>query len=90
GDTFTIVSSTEGSDGYTWYEITGEVNGSSINGYIRSDFVDVTEAAPEETGEAAPEEGGEGGEGDAAPAETGSDATTPVVSGSILYICENR
>ncbi len=83
GDTFTIVSSTEGSDGYTWYEITGEVNGSSINGYIRSDFVDVTEAAPAETGEAAPEEGGEGGEGDAAPAETGSDATTPVVSGSI-------
>lgn len=84
GDTFTIVSSTEGSDGYTWYEITGEVNGSSINGYIRSDFVDVTEAAAEESGEAAPAEGGDAGEGgDAAPAETGSDATTPVVSGSI-------
>ena len=83
GDTFTIVSSTEGSDGYTWYEITGEVNGSTINGYIRSDFVDVTEAAPAEGGEAAPAEGGENTEGgDAAPAETGADTTT-VVSGSI-------
>ena len=83
GDTFTIVSSTEGSDGYTWYEITGEVNGSSINGYIRSDFVDVTEAAPADGGDAAPAEGGEGDGGDAAPAESGSDTTTTVVSGSI-------
>ena len=87
GDTFTIVSTTEGSDGYTWYQISGEVNGTAIDGYIRSDFVDVTAAAaaPEEGGEAAPEEGGEAApeEGGEAPAETGTD-TTQVVSGSIV------
>ncbi|MCR5251724.1 MAG: hypothetical protein K6E50_14090 [Lachnospiraceae bacterium] len=72
GDSFTVLGSTTGSDGYTWYEISGTAGGNSIRGYIREDFVDVTEATtpdegadePEDTQESAP-----GGE-DATPTDT--------------------
>ena len=68
GDSFTIVSSTQGSDGYTWYEISGTVGGANITGFVRSDFVDVTAPEPTETEE--PEET------DAPPADDGGSTDT--------------
>ena len=83
GDTFTVLGSVTGSDGYTWYEISGSAGGTNIHGYIREDMVDVTEAAPADSGEA---ETGESGGEDAAPAEGGGDMTPESTGtmGSIL------
>ena len=47
GDTFTILSSENGADGKTWYEVKND----SITGYIRSDLVDVKAAEPAENAE---------------------------------------
>ena len=82
GDTFTVLGSVTGSDGYTWYEISGSAGGTNIHGYIREDMVDVTEAAPADTDDGESESGGE----DAAPADGGGDMTpeSNATMGSIL------
>ena len=38
-----IISSQEGTDGYTWYEVTFDTDDGNIRGYIRSDFIDKTD-----------------------------------------------
>ena len=43
GETYTILSSENGADGKTWYEIKSD----SLTGFIRSDFVDVKAAEAE-------------------------------------------
>ncbi len=59
GDTVTVTGEAEGTDGQIWYQVTFGSSGKT--GYIRSDLLQVSEAAPaEETAEGA--EGGEGAE----------------------------
>ena len=63
GDTVTITGEATGSDNKTWYQVTFGSNGKQ--GYIRSDLLQISEAAPaegSEGGEAS--EGAEGGEGE--------------------------
>lgn len=55
GDTVTITGEATAADGKTWYQVTFGAN--SKTGFIRSDLLQVTEAAPAEGGEAV--EGGE-------------------------------
>ena len=77
GDTVTITGEATGTDNKTWYQVTF---GNDKQGFIRSDLLQVSEAAPAEGGEA-PAEGGEapaeGGEGEVAegeaPAEGGEE-----------------
>lgn len=85
GDVFTINEITE-AGGKTWFKVTN--TDGSITGFIRSDFVEVSESADtdeapaDENGEAAaPEEGGEGtGTGEAeAPAAPQSGAMTGMI-----------
>lgn len=82
GDSFTVLGSVEGSDGYKWYEISGTAGGTNIHGYIREDMVDVTEAAPADDGEAEADNGGDA----PTPSDGGGDQTpeTPSTMGSIL------
>ncbi|MCD8326977.1 MAG: SH3 domain-containing protein [Lachnospiraceae bacterium] len=42
GDTFTVLEEETGDDGYIWYQVEFEQNGSSVYGYIRSDLATVT------------------------------------------------
>ncbi|WP_026516699.1 SH3 domain-containing protein [Butyrivibrio sp. MC2021] len=58
GETVTITGEATDKDGKTWYQVTFGSNGKT--GFVRSDLVAVSEAAPAEGGEAAPAEGGEG------------------------------
>ena len=51
GDEMDVVGETTGSDGYVWYQISGEKNGEAVNGYVRSDVVEVTETTQPETTE---------------------------------------
>ncbi|HJA94318.1 MAG TPA: SH3 domain-containing protein [Candidatus Eisenbergiella merdipullorum] len=77
GDEIGVVGETTGSDGNLWYQVSGEVNGQSVSGYIRSDLVEVTETVqaetPAETPSDTPTE---------APAETES---TPTDEYSVSY-----
>ncbi len=83
GDSFSVLGSVNGSDGYVWYEISGTSGGATIHGYIREDMVDFTEAEPAEdnSGDAA----GAGAEPDT-PSDGGGDQTPETTStmGSIL------
>ena len=49
GDEIDVVGETTGSDGNLWYQVSGDVNGETVSGYIRSDLVEVTQAAQAET-----------------------------------------
>lgn len=49
GDEIDVVGETTGSDGNLWYQVSGEVNGETVSGYIRSDLVEVTQTAQAET-----------------------------------------
>ncbi len=80
GDTVTITGEATGTDNKTWYQVTF---GNGKTGFIRSDLLSVSEAAPAENtentegGEASGEEYTEGGEGEAQ-----EQPTTTVVSDS--------
>ncbi len=54
GETVTITGEATGSDNKTWYQVTF---GNGKTGFIRSDLIQVSEAAPEPTPEATPEGG---------------------------------
>lgn len=41
----TIIGETTGSDGYKWYQISFEYGGSVKSGYVRSDYVNITQTA---------------------------------------------
>ncbi len=60
GDEIAVTGETTGSDGMVWYQVSGEVNGENVSGYIRSDLVEVTETVqaevPSETPSEAPSE----------------------------------
>lgn len=45
---FEVIEDVNGSDGYVWYHITFVQEGVEINGYVRSDLVNVTEETYEE------------------------------------------
>ena len=47
---------TTGSDGMLWYQVSGEVDGETVSGYIRSDLVEVTETVQAEVPSEAPSE----------------------------------
>ena len=49
GDEIDVVGETTGSDGNLWYQVSGDVNGETVSGYIRSDLVEVTQTAQAET-----------------------------------------
>ena len=51
GDTVTITGEATGTDNKTWYQVT--FGSSNKTGYVRSDLLQVSEAAPEETAETA-------------------------------------
>ncbi len=78
GDTVTVTGEASGTDGKTWYQVT--FGSSNKQGFIRSDFLEVGEAAeaPAEgeaaaEGEGAPAEGETAAGGEGAPAEEGGD-----------------
>ena len=56
GDEIDVVGETTGSDGNLWYQVSGEVGGQMVTGYIRSDLVEVTETAQAETPAETPSE----------------------------------
>ena len=56
GDEIDVVGETTGSDGNLWYQVSGEVDGQTVTGYIRSDLVEVTETAQAETPAETPSE----------------------------------
>ena len=66
GDTVTITGEATGTDNKTWYQVT--FGSSNKTGYVRSDLLQVSEAAPEETTEGG--EGAEGAEGEVEATET--------------------
>ena len=66
GDTVTITGEATGTDNKTWYQVT--FGSSNKTGYVRSDLLQVSEAAPEETTEGG--EGAEGAEGEGEATET--------------------
>lgn len=55
GDSMDVVGETNGSDGMLWYQIKGEKDGKAIDGFVRSDLVEVTETVQPEVPEPAPE-----------------------------------
>ena len=61
GVALTVIGTTTGSDGKTWYQVNFNSNGSDITGFIRSDFVNLSgELVPVEDGSATSQEAGEG------------------------------
>lgn len=48
GSQVTIKKEVKGSDGYVWYKITFKYNGKNKNGFVRSDFVKISEEPKEE------------------------------------------
>lgn len=56
GDVMDVTGETTGSDGKTWYQITGEKDGKAINGYVREDTLEVAETAQPEAPAEIPEE----------------------------------
>ncbi|RKM61216.1 hypothetical protein D6855_04805 [Butyrivibrio sp. CB08] len=72
GDTVTITGEATGTDNKTWYQVT--FGSSNKTGYVRSDLLQVSEAAPAEGGEG---EGAEGGEGEGEVAETPEETEEP-------------
>jgi len=51
GAQVTVKKEVKGSDGYVWYKITFKYNGKNKNGFVRSDFVKITETKKEDTKE---------------------------------------
>lgn len=47
-DTFLVLNDVKGGDGYTWYEVDFDDNGTQVQGYVRSDLVKVEEVTREE------------------------------------------
>lgn len=47
-DTFLVLNDTNGSDGFVWYEVEFDDNGTEVHGYVRSDLVSVKEVTREE------------------------------------------
>lgn len=56
GDIIPVVGETTGDDGKVWYQVSGEKDGKSVNGYVRSDLVEVTATAQPEAPAEAPAE----------------------------------
>lgn len=56
GDEIAVVGETTGSDGNTWYQVSGDINGETVTGYIRSDLVEVTETVQAEPATETPAE----------------------------------
>lgn len=56
GDEIDVVGETTGSDGNLWYQVSGDINGETVSGYIRSDLVEVTQTAQPETPAETPSE----------------------------------
>lgn len=48
GAQVTVKNEVKGSDGYIWYKITFKYNGKNKNGFVRSDFVKITEDKKED------------------------------------------
>lgn len=48
GAKVTVKKEVKGSDGYIWYKISFKYNGKNRNGYVRSDFVKISETKKEE------------------------------------------
>ena len=77
GDEIDVVGETTGSDGNLWYQVSGDVNGETVSGYIRSDLVEVTETAQAEAPSETPAE---------TPSETPSETeSTPSDEYSVSY-----
>lgn len=70
GDEMDVVGETTGSDGNLWYQISGEKDGKAVNGYVRSDLVEVIQTASPEAPAETPSE----------PQPEAPEAETPVVS----------
>lgn len=47
-DTFLVLEDVKAADGYTWHKIEFDNNGTTVNGYVRSDLVTVKEVTHEE------------------------------------------
>ena len=56
GNEIDVVGETTGSDGMLWYQVSGEVDGETVSGYIRSDLVEVTETVQAEVPSEVPSE----------------------------------
>ncbi|WP_022779370.1 SH3 domain-containing protein [Butyrivibrio sp. AE3009] len=87
GENVTITGEASDKDGKTWYQVTFGSNGKT--GFVRSDLVAISEAAPAEGGDgAAPAEGGEGENpeategGEGGEGENGSESEQPQATAS--------
>ncbi len=76
GDSFTVLGSTTGTDGKLWYNISGTIGGKDQEGYIRSDFVTVSEAAPTEAAQTVDPTAEGGAAADPTATESGDAAAT--------------
>lgn len=71
GLALTVTGTATGSDGREWYQVNFTVNGSEVAGFIRSDFVNLSEelTAPEAEAPSEPVEGSDTAPADTAPEE---------------------
>lgn len=71
GLALTVTGTATGSDGREWYQVNFTVNGSEVEGFIRSDFVNLSEelTAPEAEAPSEPVEGSDTAQADTAPEE---------------------
>ncbi len=70
GVALTVIGQTTGTDGKTWYQVSFNSDGADVTGFIRSDYVDLSEElTPYTEPEESPEPAGDDAEEPEAPAE---------------------
>jgi hypothetical protein len=87
----TVNGKATGSDGKEWYRVSFTVNGSEVTGFIRSDYINLSEELTEagaETAATEPAENTESGQDTAA--ETSSDKYAVALEGEDWYLIDNE
>lgn len=77
GTGITLIGEANDNAGKKWYQITCNYNGKTVEGYVRSDLVEVGAAGSAEGGETPPEGEGEGGENPEGEAPEGEGGENP-------------
>jgi hypothetical protein len=91
GLTVTVNGKATGSDGKEWYRVSFTVNGSEVTGFIRSDYINLSEELTEpgaETAATEPAENTESGQDTAT--ETSSDKYAVALEGEDWYLIDNE
>ncbi|MCM1136778.1 MAG: SH3 domain-containing protein [Clostridium sp.] len=77
GTTITLIGEATDNSGNKWYQMTCEHNGRTVEGYVRSDLIEVVEGSSSEGGENPEGEGGENPEGENPEGEEGNSEPEP-------------